>query len=233
MAWQHCQDPCGGGFGAGARGCRTGGLGGGSTELTPGSSHPWHKSGDPLPGDSQGAAGREGVNHPTSWDGLFPSCLGLEEEQLWQHVASSQNNSASHGNYRAAPPGLMASLPAAASWAGQDGTLGLLGALGTTTHPLCHCSSSCVTPGQEKMGQCGISRAGNGAAVPGTALLTWSKGTQIPQAPLPPLCGHTGDTQCNSPPTHGQSVTPFGSSCHDIAWPCPAASPPAPPRLCS
>lgn len=66
--------------------------------------------GSPIPGTclgtrcSVGAAGREGVNHPVSWDGLFPSCLGLEEEQLWQRAASSQNNSASHGNYRAAPP---------------------------------------------------------------------------------------------------------------------------------
>lgn len=64
------------------------------------------------------------------------------------------------------------------------------------------------------------------AAVPGTALLEWSKGTQTPWPLLPLPCGHTGDTQHNSPPTHGQSVTPFGSSCHDIARPCAAASPP-------
>lgn len=201
-------------------------VSGGGTELTPGPPHPWYKSGETLQGDSLGASGREGVNHPASWDGLFPSCLGLEEEQLWQRKASSQNNSASHGNYRAAPPGLTASLPAAAGWARQDSVLGVLGALGITTHPPCHCSFSRVTPGQEKPGQCGISKVGDMAAVPGTALLEWSKGTQTPWPLLPLPCGHTGDTQHNSPPTHGQSVTPFGSSCHDITRPCAAASPP-------
>lgn len=194
----------------------------------------WHRAHPWVPPSLAHAWGHAAAWGQQAGKGLITPCPGMGSFHLvWVWRKSSFGSAQPHPKITRPPMvitelplQLAASLPAAAGWAGQDRVLGVLGALGKTTHPPCHCSSSCVTPGQEELGQYGISKTGDMAAVPGTALLAWSKGTQTPQAPLPPRCGHAGGTQHTSPLTHGQSVTPFGSSCHDVAWPCPAASPP-------